>query len=82
MSRLQHHGVGTELVTSKDWKQRDRFLELVTRGLGEVPPRKAYYPGAFDRYAKLLAPNLNVFKDPRLISGMMDDIRRARAAPT
>lgn len=33
----------------------------------------------FDRYAKLLAPELNIFKDPRLIMGMMDDIRRARA---
>jgi predicted unusual protein kinase regulating ubiquinone biosynthesis (AarF/ABC1/UbiB family) len=33
----------------------------------------------FDRYAKLLAPELNIFKDPRLLVGMMDDIRRARA---
>jgi len=33
----------------------------------------------FDRYAKLLAPQLNIFKDPRLLVGMMDDIRRARA---
>jgi predicted unusual protein kinase regulating ubiquinone biosynthesis (AarF/ABC1/UbiB family) len=32
----------------------------------------------FDRYAKLLAPRLNVFTDPRLIAGMMIDIQKAR----
>ncbi|MBK9036139.1 MAG: AarF/ABC1/UbiB kinase family protein [Myxococcales bacterium] len=33
----------------------------------------------FDRYAKALAPNLNVFTDPRLIFSMMTDIQKARA---
>jgi predicted unusual protein kinase regulating ubiquinone biosynthesis (AarF/ABC1/UbiB family) len=33
----------------------------------------------FDRYAKLLAPNLNIFSDPRLIMSMMADIQKARA---
>jgi aarF domain-containing kinase len=32
----------------------------------------------FDRYAKALAPNLNVFTDPRLVLGMMQDIQKAR----
>jgi aarF domain-containing kinase len=32
----------------------------------------------FDRYAKLLAPKLNVFTDPRLIAGLMMDIQKAR----
>ncbi len=32
----------------------------------------------FDRYAKLLAPDLNVFRDPRLIAGIMTDIQKAR----
>jgi aarF domain-containing kinase len=32
----------------------------------------------FDRYAKSLAPNLNVFTDPRLVLGMMQDIQKAR----
>jgi predicted unusual protein kinase regulating ubiquinone biosynthesis (AarF/ABC1/UbiB family) len=32
----------------------------------------------FDRYAKLLAPNLNVFADPRLLAGLMADVARAR----
>ncbi|HVK73104.1 MAG TPA: AarF/UbiB family protein [Kofleriaceae bacterium] len=34
----------------------------------------------FDRYAKALAPKLNVFTDPRLILSMMADIQKARAS--
>lgn len=33
----------------------------------------------FDRYAKLLAPKLNVFTDPRLIMSLMMDITKARS---
>lgn len=33
----------------------------------------------FDRYAKRLAPGMNIFTDPRLIMGLMSDIQRARA---
>lgn len=36
----------------------------------------------FDRYAKALAPKLNVFTDPRLVIGMMGDIQKARMAAT
>jgi acyl-CoA reductase-like NAD-dependent aldehyde dehydrogenase len=43
------------LVTPRNWPQRDRFLDLVARGLAGMPTRKAYYPGAFDRYRTLLA---------------------------
>jgi aarF domain-containing kinase len=32
----------------------------------------------FDRYAKALAPTLNVFTDQRLVLGMMSDIQKAR----
>ena len=32
----------------------------------------------FDRYAKALAPKLNVFTDARLVLGMMQDIQKAR----
>ncbi len=32
----------------------------------------------FDRYAKALAPKLNVFTDQRLVLGMMQDIQKAR----
>ncbi len=34
----------------------------------------------FDRYAKALAPKLNVFTDPRLIMSMMADIQKVRMA--
>ena len=34
------------LVTSRSWPQRGRFLERNRDRFGEVPPRKAYYPGA------------------------------------
>lgn len=41
------------LVTAKEWPQRDRFLGLIARGLAAAPTRRAYYPGAFDRYRAL-----------------------------
>ncbi len=41
------------LITSRAWPQRDAFLGLIARNLARTPARKAYYPGAFDRYAKL-----------------------------
>jgi acyl-CoA reductase-like NAD-dependent aldehyde dehydrogenase len=41
------------LITSRAWPQRDAFLGLVARELGHSPARKAYYPGAFERYARL-----------------------------
>ena len=44
---------GKILVTSKGWPQRERFLDLLQKALGSAPLRKAYYPGAFERYADL-----------------------------
>jgi predicted unusual protein kinase regulating ubiquinone biosynthesis (AarF/ABC1/UbiB family) len=32
----------------------------------------------FDRYAKVLAPNLNVFRDPRIVAALMSDVMEAR----
>ena len=34
----------------------------------------------FDRYAKILAPNLNVFRDPRIVTALMSDMMQARMA--
>jgi predicted unusual protein kinase regulating ubiquinone biosynthesis (AarF/ABC1/UbiB family) len=36
----------------------------------------------FDRYAKLLAPRLNVFKDPRIVSALAMDMMQARMQGT
>ncbi|HEX4447018.1 MAG TPA: AarF/UbiB family protein [Polyangiaceae bacterium] len=34
----------------------------------------------FDRYAKVLAPNLNVFRDPRIVTALATDVMTARMA--
>lgn len=33
----------------------------------------------FDRYAKILAPQLNVFSDPRVVMGLIQDVQKVRA---
>jgi aldehyde dehydrogenase (NAD(P)+) len=48
------------LITSRGWPQRGRFLERIAAALGEIPPRKAYYPGARSRYGDLLGSRNNV----------------------
>ncbi len=50
------------LITSKHWAQREKFLSMVAKGLGEVPLRRAYYPGAFDRYETLVSGRERVEK--------------------
>ncbi|MBI3272361.1 MAG: aldehyde dehydrogenase family protein [Planctomycetes bacterium] len=50
------------LVTSKSWPQRAAFLDRVRKALGETPLRKAYYPGASERYESLLAGHAQVEK--------------------
>jgi hypothetical protein len=40
------------VVTWKQWPQREKFLDKVEAILKKVPPRRAYYPGAEDRYRK------------------------------
>ncbi len=41
------------LVTAKGWTQKDAFLKLLKGHLAKAELRKAYYPGAFDRYKQL-----------------------------
>lgn len=41
------------LVLSKNWSQKDELVRLVKENLASVKPRKAYYPGADDRYRTL-----------------------------
>ncbi|MCA9558999.1 MAG: aldehyde dehydrogenase, partial [Myxococcales bacterium] len=42
------------LVLSADWPQRRDFLDLLRSVLATLPPRRAYYPGAADRYARFV----------------------------
>lgn len=48
------------LITPRGWSQRDKFLDLVAQALAQAPTRKAYYPGAFDRYEQLLRGHASV----------------------
>jgi aldehyde dehydrogenase (NAD(P)+) len=48
------------LITSRSWPQRGRFMERIAAALADVPPRKAYYPGARSRYGDLLGSRPNV----------------------
>lgn len=41
------------LVLSKGWSQKDELLKRFADKLRQVPTRKAYYPGAEDRYQAL-----------------------------
>jgi hypothetical protein len=40
------------IITWKHWPQRKQFLDMVEEVLSRVPTRKAYYPGAEDRFAR------------------------------
>jgi acyl-CoA reductase-like NAD-dependent aldehyde dehydrogenase len=43
------------VVQHASWDKRKSFVEAVRRRLKSMPPRKAYYPGAFERYAAFVA---------------------------
>ena len=42
------------LIVAKGWLQRETFLQLVGEELARTAPRKAYYPGAEERYEGFL----------------------------
>jgi acyl-CoA reductase-like NAD-dependent aldehyde dehydrogenase len=42
------------LVLPSQWKQRGDFLDAVKRAMATAPPRRAYYPGAEQRYRAFL----------------------------
>lgn len=42
------------IVVAKGWHLKERFLSMVREELARTPARKAYYPGAHDRYARFL----------------------------
>jgi aldehyde dehydrogenase (NAD(P)+) len=50
------------LILPKGWDKREAFLAAVQKGLAAAPPRRAYYPGAFDRYKFLTEGRANVVK--------------------
>jgi aldehyde dehydrogenase (NAD(P)+) len=50
------------IITGKGWPQRDAFFQKVASLLDGLPTRKAYYPGAFDRYEQLTSGRERVEK--------------------
>jgi hypothetical protein len=50
------------LVLPKGWGLRDSFLRKLSDVLARVTPRKAYYPGAFQRYEALTTGHADVRK--------------------
>ncbi|HEX7488626.1 MAG TPA: aldehyde dehydrogenase family protein, partial [Anaeromyxobacteraceae bacterium] len=44
---------GKMLVLPRGWKERERFLDLVQAKLALTPARRAWYPGAVERYRAL-----------------------------
>lgn len=54
------------VVTWKKWPQREHFLQRVQFYLKQTPTRKAYYPGAVDRYCKHAGCQVEPAEDQRL----------------
>lgn len=42
------------LITHAAWTQRNAFLDALRNTLRSIPTRRAYYPGAFDRYRRFV----------------------------
>lgn len=51
------------VITAKNWPQRSTFLDQLRQALETIPSRRAYYPGAQDRYQVFLDryPQAEVF---------------------
>ena len=76
------------VVTARGWAQREKFLGVLERVLAEAMPRKAYYPGAGDRWRAFSEGRADVrtFGTPgehalpwTLIPGMNPDDRTEQA---
>lgn len=52
------------LVLPRGWRERDRFLGLVERALFGTAPRRAWYPGASDRFRRLTGGRPSVRSSP------------------
>jgi acyl-CoA reductase-like NAD-dependent aldehyde dehydrogenase len=42
------------VVTSASWPQREKFLDKIQNALARIATRKAYYPGAAERFARFM----------------------------
>lgn len=58
------------VVTASGWPQREAFLAALRGALAATPPRKAYYPGAFDRYEAFL----DRYQKAKVVGARGDDV--------
>jgi acyl-CoA reductase-like NAD-dependent aldehyde dehydrogenase len=42
------------LVTARSWPQRESFLAAIRKAFAALPPRKAWYPGAAERWSRFV----------------------------
>ena len=42
------------IIQDANWKQRNQLLEEMRRVLSNIPPRRAYYPGALERHQRFI----------------------------
>lgn len=47
------------ILTWKQWPERERFLQLIESQLAHIPQRKAYYPGATERYERFAGTSVS-----------------------
>jgi hypothetical protein len=74
--------VATKVVlTWKGWPQRDRFLDLLCSTLQAVPPRKAYYPGAGERYRRFAGREPEPSPSGTLPWTLLADLKLEQAGP-
>lgn len=64
------------LVTWRRWDERERFLDTLEITLDGIPRRKAYYPGAFDRFRHWVGPASEVGSDGSLPWTLLRDMDR------
>jgi acyl-CoA reductase-like NAD-dependent aldehyde dehydrogenase len=76
---------GKMLVLPRGWSQKEIFLAMIEKALAAAPLRKAYYPGAPDRWERLTAGRERVSKiggdapsDGKLPWTMIRDLDPAR----
>jgi aldehyde dehydrogenase (NAD(P)+) len=71
------------LLTSKDWAQRGPLMDRLARNIGKAPVRKAYYPGAAQRWKRFTQgrPGLRLIGTPKegeLPYAIIPDVDAAR----
>jgi acyl-CoA reductase-like NAD-dependent aldehyde dehydrogenase len=64
------------IVTQKSWPQRVEFLDQLSRVLSTIPPRKAYYPRAAERFRGLV-PQAQPVDSDRLPWMLLRDVHPA-----